>query len=356
MKTKFKEIQISEASIIDLNKNKKSKLCQIFNKYCLYLLFFLILNLIYFLVLICEFSKDKKKNKLSFLYINDDIRIKNDDIRIKNELLNEKIDFVEAKLHLMEEIQNNKILNSKFNIHNNSNYYNLLSPMKVLNHTKVRIGANADGGYILLTDLNNIRIAYSLGIGTEISFEKDLADKNIDIFMYDHTINNLTFENPRFHWEKIGICGISSNNTNYKTLSQLIEQNGHSNEKNMILKFDIESNEWEVFKNLPIDNLNQFKYIVGEFHFSTLKEFNYFDILKKISLTHQIFHVHCNNCGKIITIDEYKICNLLEISFLRKNDYFFEKDYSIYPIEGLDYKNCMFKDEISSILNYLKYF
>ena len=347
MKTKFKKIQISEASIIDLNKNKKSKLCQIFNKYNL--LFFLIINSIYFLILICGLSKDKKKNKLSLLYLKDDIRI-------KNNLLNEKIDFVETKLHLMEEIQNNKILNSNYNKQNNSSYYNLISPMKVLNHTKIRIGAKADGGYILLKDLNNIRIAYSLGIGKEISFEKYLADKNIDIFMYDHTINKLPFENPRFHWEKIGICGIYSNKNNFKTLSQLIKQNGHSNEKNMILKIDIESHEWGVFQNLPIDNLRQFKYIVGEFHFSTSKKFNYFDILKKISFTHQIFHVHCNNCGKIITIDEYKICNLLEISFLRKNGYFFEKDYSIYPVEGLDYKNCRLKNEISSILNYLKYF
>jgi hypothetical protein len=334
MKTKFKETQISEDSIIDLNKNKKSKLCQIFNKFYLYLLFFLILNLIYCLILICGLSEKKKKNKL----------------------LNEQIDFVEAKLHLMEEIQNNKILNSKYDIQNNSSYYNLLSPMKVLNHTKIRIGANTDGGYIILEDLDNIRIAYSLGIGTEISFDKYLADKNIDVFMYDHTIKNLPFENPRFHWEKIGICGISSNKNNFKTLSQLIKKNGHSNEKNMILKFDIESHEWEVFQNLPIDNLNQFKYIVGEFHFSPSKKFNYFDILKKISLTHQIFHVHCNNCGRIITINEYKICNLLEISFLRKKDYIFEKDYSIYPVEGLDYKNCIDKKEISSILNYLKYF
>jgi hypothetical protein len=347
MKTKFKEIQISEASIIDINKNKKSKLCQIFNKYNL--LFFLIINSIYFLILICGLSKDKKKNKLSFLYLNDDIRI-------KNNLLNEKIDFVETKLHLMEEIQNNKILNSNYNKQNNSSYYNLISPMKVLNHEKIRIGAKGDGGYILLKDLNNIRIAYSLGIGKEISFEKYLADKNIDIFMYDYTINNFPFENPRFHWEKIGICGIYSNKNNFKTLSQLIKQNGHSNEKNMILKIDIESHEWGVFQNLPIDNLRQFKYIIGEFHFSTSKKFNYFDILKKISFTHQIFHVHCNNCGKIITIDDYKICNLLEISFLRKNGYVFAKDYSIYPVEGLDYKNCRLKNEISSILNYLKYF
>ena len=32
---------------------------------------------------------------------------------------------------------------------------------------------------------------------------------------------------------------------NLKSLEQLIEDNGHLNEKNMILKIDIEYNEWE---------------------------------------------------------------------------------------------------------------
>lgn len=48
---------------------------------------------------------------------------------------------------------------------------------------KVRIGSKTDGGYILLNDFENIKIAYSFGISNEISFDKELADKNIDVFM-----------------------------------------------------------------------------------------------------------------------------------------------------------------------------
>ena len=83
----------------------------------------------------------------------------------------------------------------------------LLSTMEVLDYNKIRIGNKTDGGYILLNDLKKIKIAYCFGIDIEISFEKELADKNIDIFMYDHTINKLPFENPKFHWKKIGLCG-----------------------------------------------------------------------------------------------------------------------------------------------------
>ena len=61
-----------------------------------------------------------------------------------------------------------------------------------------------------------------------------------------------------------------------KTLPQLMKENGHSEENNMILKLDIESHEWKVFQNLPLNILSKFKYIVGEFHLSIKTKFNYF--------------------------------------------------------------------------------
>ena len=146
----------------------------------------------------------------------------------------------------------------------------MLCSNEVLGHKKIRLGRKADGGYILLDDFNNIKIAYSFGINREISFDKELADRNIDVYMYDHTIKSLPFENQRFHWKKIGLSGANINNTNLKTLPELLKENGHYKEKDMILKFDIESNEWPVFENLPINILNQFKYIVPYIFFKTL--------------------------------------------------------------------------------------
>jgi hypothetical protein len=119
----------------------------------------------------------------------------------------------------------------------------------------------------------------------------------------------------------------------------------------MILKMDIESYEWDVLRYLPIKNLLQFKYIVGEFHFYNLGKVNYYNILRKLQETHQIFHIHCNNCGKIIKLNGYLICNLLEISFVQKKGYKFTKDKNIYPIKDIDYKNCQNKKEISNIIN-----
>ena len=115
----------------------------------------------------------------------------------------------------------------------------------------------------------------------------------------------------------------------------------------MILKIDIESYEWEVFQYLPFNIFRQFKYIIGEFHFND-SEIEYDNILKRILVTHRIFHAHCNNCGEMINLKGLKICQALEISFIQKEGYKFTKDNNIYPIEDLDYKNCEGED-----LNYI---
>ena len=155
----------------------------------------------------------------------------------------------------------------------------MLRTMEVLGYNKIRIGNKTDGGYILLNDLKNIKIAYCFGIDQEISFEKELADKNIDIFMYDHTINKLPFENSKFHWKKIGLCGKNITKNNMSSLPELIKENGHSKEENMILKMDIESYEWEVLQDLPINIMKKFKYIVGEFHFIGNDELQYYNTI-----------------------------------------------------------------------------
>ena len=62
--------------------------------------------------------------------------------------------------------------------------------------------------------------------------------------MYDHIINKLPYNNEKFHWKKIGIAGNAEKNYQLKTLEDLIVENGHSNEYNMILKIDVEEAEF----------------------------------------------------------------------------------------------------------------
>ena len=65
--------------------------------------------------------------------------------------------------------------------------------------------------------------------------------------MNDHTISKLPYDNPRFHWNKIGLSKESNKKEHMKTLDELIKENNHSNDKIMILKIDIEYCEWNIF-------------------------------------------------------------------------------------------------------------
>jgi hypothetical protein len=220
--------------------------------------------------------------------------------------------------------------------------YHLILPKEVIGKNRILLGEKTDGCYVLLDDFENIKYAYSFGISTNIQFDKALADRGIDVFMYDHTIDSLPYQNPKFHWKKIGLCGIGKQYQNMTNLEELIAENGHRKEKNMILKIDIEHWEYESIIGLKEDTLNQFKYILIEYHFKGETEFKndnlYYNVIKKISKTHQSYYARCNGDRDYIAyFGNNRICHILEVCYIIKKDNTFKKDEAIYPIYEFDY-------------------
>ena len=128
----------------------------------------------------------------------------------------------------------------------------------------------------------------------------------------------------------------------------------------MILKIDIENNEWDVLNEISDYILNQFKYIIIEYHFKDeifYKNDNlYYNVLKKISKTHQSFYVRCNiDRSKKINFGNNRICQLLEVSYIIKKDNIFKEDKNIYPMYEFELsKPLLEKSEMN--LNILKLF
>ena len=220
--------------------------------------------------------------------------------------------------------------------------YHIIIPKEVIGKKRILLGDKRDGCYVLLDDFENIKIAYSFGISANIQFDKALADRGIDVYMYDHTIYNLPYQNPKFHWKKIGLCGTGRQYNNMKSLEELIIDNNHTKEKDMILKMDIEHWEWESILNLKEETLNQFKYIAIEYHFkgrnSYTDEHLYYKVIKKISNTHQAFYTRCNGDRDIkINFGHNRICHIMEVSYIIKKGNIFKKDETILPIYDFDY-------------------
>jgi hypothetical protein len=286
-------------------------------------------------------------------------------IRLENQILwNLKFN-VSDKIMLLRIITNNKKQNYQ-GIENcllkdpDSQHciYHLIAPKQVIGKERILVGEKKDGCYVLLNDFANIKIAYSFGVGPFIQFDRELAEKGIDVYMYDHTINSLPYNHPKFHWKKIGITGKNESNNLLKSLEELIIENGHSSEDNMILKMDIEFHEWESLIDVSEKILSQFKYILLELHFNDEKESNntllYYNVLKNLYKTHQCFYIRCADKYNIVNFGNNRICKFLEISYIIRKDYEFVKDLTIYPIKEFDFADIANKEEMN--INILKFF
>jgi cell division protein FtsB len=323
-----------------INLNKKAKL-----RLNLRMIIFSLL-IVFIIVLFFNNFKLYKKTEV----LNKEIELLNKE----KEVLNITNKFLEEKIKLIKDRE----IFGKYKFEKEYKLYRLLCPKEVIEKKKVLFGEARDGAYVLLDDLSDIKIAYSFGISNMVHFDQALANKGIDVYMYDHTINKLPYENPKFHWKKIGIACKSKRSANLKTLIDLMTENGHLQEKNMILKMDIEGNGWEALNELTPDILKQFKYILLELHFwLKIEQFDlYLDTLKKLLKDHQIFHIHCCNCGSILDLGgENPICQIIEVSYIKREGNQFKKDESIYPIKGFDYKICPYKPSLDKENNILKY-
>lgn len=214
----------------------------------------------------------------------------------------------------------------------------------------VRVGQNNDGGYIMYDDLaeKEFKVAYSFGISTDVSWDNDMADNGYDIYMYDHTIDALPYERKEFHYFKKGISDLNSPIGNLDTLSNLLDKNGHSEKKNMILKMDVEGAEYGFILNTDVELLNRFDQIVMEIHnlHQLTKDDAIEKALKKLSLIFGTVHIHANNYGDVVYVDDVPYPDTVEITLLNRKRYELKESKEVCLPISLDMPCRPFDDEI----------
>lgn len=198
-----------------------------------------------------------------------------------------------------------------------------LKVQKVFGKSLVRLGKDDDGGYVMIDDFKSGRIAYSFGISDDVFWDADMADKGYEIFMYDHTINRLICDHRGFHFIKKGIADSKEKLQDLDSLEHYLEENGHQDHSEMILKMDVEGAERGFFNLVDQNTLKKFDQIVFELHGLWTEEYrnSILSALKKINKTHLLFHIHANNHGDVIWIDGEPFPELLELSFVKKGLY-----------------------------------
>ena len=244
---------------------------------------------------------------------------------------------------------------------------NFLKPYHTSLSNLIRLGRKSDGGYVIdKRVISKTRVIITCGLEAEWSFEKQFQEynKNCKILAFDHTVNN-KFWADRFLKDFISLLLLrkikpyqildvfkfvqyltffKGKNKHYlkKIVSKKTKQNNQitiseaiGDSKDIILKVDIEGDEYKVLKEIN-KNFNKLNLVIIEFHEleKNLKKIK--DFINQTKLRN--IHINANNYAMV---DENGIPQVIEMTFI--NPKRFEITNEIpkrnYPIEGLDFKN-----------------
>ncbi|WP_321892790.1 class I SAM-dependent methyltransferase [Paraburkholderia tropica] len=213
--------------------------------------------------------------------------------------------------------------------------WSLLRPMDPVGKDFVRKGRPHDGGYLMVDHQLHNAVAYSLGINDDVSWDLDMAALGCEIYQYDHTVDRLPVEHPRFHWFKKGIAASASTDGQFDCLDSLIACNGHAGRTDLILKMDIEGFEWETFEAMSEKTLRQFSQIVLEVHSLVLGgsklQSRIARVLEKLYRSHQPVHVHANNHGFVGFVGGVMMPDTMELTYVRRADHQFTLCHRMFP-------------------------
>ena len=173
------------------------------------------------------------------------------------------------------------------------------------NHCHVMDGQK----YICMDDLaEDIRkqecLIYTFGIRDDWSFEDIIGSMGCRVFAFDPTIDAEPKRSENIRFQKVGVVGKPTNDKSYKTLAQILKDNGHTNTKISYLKIDIEGHE---LSGLPVwlnsGALNNVNQIAMEVHLHSNPEADtkaFFQTFKDLHLkgNYRVINWEANNCWK----------------------------------------------------------
>ncbi|MCL5797130.1 MAG: hypothetical protein M1579_06515 [Gammaproteobacteria bacterium] len=225
-----------------------------------------------------------------------------------------------------------------------------LKPYAMKKNQKIRVGNNYDGGYVLPTSVLNCDTVVSIGVGPDVSFDYVLAERGAKILQFDHTVDKTPLDHDNFTFYKKGWgCNTDGDFFDLNYINMLAEKT--SLNKKMMLKFDIEGGEYDIFNSLDSELLNIYEVIAFEIHdLDNLiqKDFRskFNDMFNKISKNHTCIHLHANNYQMPVLIEGVVVPKVVELTFLR-NDLDLFVNYSSDPIPGpLDKPNNPFLPDL----------
>jgi hypothetical protein len=206
-------------------------------------------------------------------------------------------------------------------------------PKKAVGVNKVRVGRNFDGGYVLLDDFAGVGAALSFGVSDDASWDLSIAQRNIPVHQFDHTIDRGPIEHPLISFHKIAVAAVDAPGA--LSLGSIVDRHLGGCDR-AILKIDIEGDEWQVFKTASSATLDRFTQIVCEFHkLEQLGDYGHTELfraaLDKLRQHFEVVHVHGNNAMPMVNVSNVTLPALLEVTFANRKHYAFAETNEVFP-------------------------
>jgi glycosyltransferase involved in cell wall biosynthesis len=197
----------------------------------------------------------------------------------------------------------------------------IIRPWSMSDMLKVRIGNEYDGGYVLPAVALDCDGVLSIGVGTDVSFDLQLAEQGAHVLQFDHTVEHSPTAHANFRFHKLGWGSRSEGS--YLSFADICAKLTPLAIKRPLFKFDIEGAEYDVFDTLDPKMLEQFEVIACEIHdLAKLADPFFFDkarrVLEKLTAHHVPVHLHANNYAGVALVQGVPMPEVLELSFLRR--------------------------------------
>ena len=250
----------------------------------------------------------------------------------------------------------------------------IFKPYDIKLKNLIRIGPKCDGGYVVdKRVINKTNYIITCGLNDDWSFEKEFVKKNMycKVLAYDHTVTN-NFWKKRFFNDLINFFLLRklrlnkiidifryieykfffrNSNRHYKKKivkkikkidSEETIKNILKNKKQIVLKVDIEGDEYNILKDIILSS-KKINLLIIEFH-NISKNINKIkSFIKKLKL--RLIHIHGNNYENLnYNIDP----NVVEMTFVNHKKFKTRnhKTNYAYPLPNLDFPNLKRRDDI----------
>ena len=186
----------------------------------------------------------------------------------------------------------------------------------------VRLGPDGDGGYLVPDDLGGVAACFSPGVSTESGFERDCAERGMDVFLADKSVDGPAEPHARFHFTP-QFVGATVDDA-FTTLDAWVDASGVASDADLLLQMDVEGYEYEALLAASPALLGRFRVVALEVHFlEHLWDRAFFHVASrtfaKLLAGHACVHAHPNNYGGLYERGGLPVPGAVELTFLRRD-------------------------------------